>query len=64
MSSHTQDAYSLPQAAARLGIGTTLLRTLIKRNDINVVYIATKPVIRATEIDAYLDAAPTEPPTK
>lgn len=59
---HTQDAYSIAQAATRLGIGTSTLRQLIRRNEIAAKYIGTKPVIRAAEIDAYLDAAPSEPP--
>lgn len=57
-------AYSIPEAAESIGIGISKLRQKIRNSEIAVKYIDSKPVILATEIDAYLDSLPSEAPVK
>jgi len=59
----TRISYPLPDAAYAIGLGMTSLRELIDSGELTVHYLgtkATKPVIRAIDLDAYVDAQPTE----
>lgn len=57
-------AHSIAEAADALGIGTSKLRDKIRKNEIAVKYIDSKPVILTTELEAYLASLPSEAPVK
>ena len=60
----SKKAYSISETAEALGIGTSKVRDEIRKNKIAVKYIDSKPVVLATELDAYLESLPSEAPTK
>lgn len=53
-------AYSLDEAAARVGCSSRLLRAQIDHNYLLVRYINSKPVIPHEELVAWLNSLPTE----
>jgi hypothetical protein len=53
-------AYTLDEAAARVGCSTAFLRGQIKHNYLLARYIGTKPVIPHEELVAWLNNLPTE----
>lgn len=57
-------AYTLPEAADMAGTSVSVLRRKIANNDLTVRYIGHKPVVLASELEAWLEALPTEAPTK
>lgn len=60
----TKKAYTLAEAADAAGTSVPVLRRFIAKNDLTTRYIGHKPVILADELDAWLEALPTEAPTK
>lgn len=60
----TKLAYPLPEAAELAGTSLAVLRRKIAAHDLTVRYIGHKPVILADELKAWLEALPTEAPSK
>lgn len=57
-------SYSLPGAAEATGIGRTSIDAAIARGDLVVHYIGTKPIVRAADLDDWVQSLPTESPKK
>lgn len=57
-------AFSIEEAAAAVGYSTDTIRRAIRNNDLTARYVNTKPVVLATELTAWLESQPTEPPTR
>lgn len=57
-------AFSIEEAAAATGYSTDSIRKAIRNNDLAVKYANSKPVILATELQEWLEALPSEPPTR
>lgn len=53
-------ALTVPDAARYLGMSETALRGKIRDGDLELHYITSHPVIRVADLDALLDAAPTD----
>lgn len=53
-------AYTYQEAASSVGVSVRTLQRLVERGEIAVKYIGSKPVIRATELDAWLETLPSE----
>lgn len=53
-------AYSLDEAAARVGCSTTLLRRQIANSYLVARYVNSKPLIAHEELVAWLNSLPTE----
>jgi excisionase family DNA binding protein len=53
-------AYTYQEAANSVGVSVRTLQRLVERGDIAVKYIGSKPVIRASELDAWLETLPSE----
>lgn len=53
-------AYSMKDAAATLGISLSLLYEKIAAGEITPKYVNSKPLIPAPELQAWLEALPTE----
>jgi len=51
-------AYSIEEAAAATSYSTDTIRRAIKNNDLSVKYANSKPVILASELEAWLNALP------
>lgn len=56
----TKLAYTYQEAANAVGVSVRSLQRLVERGDIAVKYIGSKPVIPAKELDAWLEALPSE----
>lgn len=54
-------AYSVEEAAARVGISKDLLRSQIRNNYLVARYVASKPIIAHEELVEWLNSLPTEP---
>lgn len=57
-------AYSIEEAAAATGYSTDSIRKAIRNNDLAVKYANSKPVVLASELEAWLNALPSEAPTR
>jgi hypothetical protein len=57
-------AFSIEEAATATGYSTDSIRKAIRNNDLSVKYANSKPVILASELESWLNALPSEPPTK
>jgi len=57
-------SYSIEEAAVATGYSTDSIRKAIRNNDLSVKYANTKPVILASELESWLNALPSEPPTR
>lgn len=57
-------AYSIEEAAVATGYSTDSIRKAIRNSDLSVKYANTKPVILASELESWLNALPSEPPTR
>lgn len=55
-------SYTYEEAAASTGLSARYIRQLVAAGDIAVKYAGTKPLIQATELEAWLDALPSEAP--
>ncbi|MFK0042057.1 helix-turn-helix domain-containing protein [Paenarthrobacter sp. NPDC090517] len=53
-------AYTYQEAANSVGVSVRTLQRLVERGELAVKYIGSKPVIRASELDAWLDSLPSE----
>lgn len=56
----TPAALTVPDAARYLGMSETALRAKIRNGDIELHYLTSHPVVKVADLDALLDAAPTE----
>ena len=56
-------AYSLQEAAEIASTSVPVLRRKIANNDLTVKYINSKPVVLASELEAWLQSLPSEPTT-
>ncbi len=54
-------AYSVEEAAAKVGVSRDLLRAQIAHHQLVARYVNTKPIIAHDELVAWLDSLPTEP---
>lgn len=54
-------AFSIEEAAEASGYSTDTIRRAIRNNNLSVKYANTKPVILASELEAWLTALPSEP---
>lgn len=57
-------SFSIEEAATATGYSTDSIRKAIRNNDLGVKYANSKPVILASELEAWLNALPSEPPTR
>lgn len=57
-------AFSIEEAAAATGYSTDSIRKAIRNNDLAVKYANSKPVVLASELESWLNALPSEPPTR
>ena len=53
-------AYTYDQAAAAVGVSARTLRELVARGDLAVKYVGSKPLILASDLEAWLEALPSE----
>lgn len=51
-------AYSIEEAAVATSYSTDTIRRAIRNNDLSVKYANSKPVILASELEAWLNALP------
>ena len=54
-------AYSIEEAAEATSYSTDTIRKAIRNNDLAVKYYNTKPIILASELQAWAEALPSEP---
>lgn len=54
-------AFSIDEAAEAVGYSTDTVRRAIRNNDIAVKYANSKPIILASELQAWAEALPSEP---
>jgi excisionase family DNA binding protein len=57
-------SYSIEEAAEATGYSTDTIRRALRNNDLTARYANTKPVILATELREWLEALPTEAPSR
>ena len=57
-------AFSIEEAAAAVGYSTDTIRRAIRNNDLTARYANSKPIVMASELTAWLESQPTEPPTR
>jgi excisionase family DNA binding protein len=53
-------AYSIPEAALAVGVSESTIRRAVRSGSLPVKYPSGRPVIRAVDLEAWLDAAPDE----
>lgn len=53
-------AYTIPEAAAAVGLSERTIRDAIRRGDIAPRYLGSKPIIPAEELHDWLLSLPTE----
>lgn len=56
----TKLALTIAEAAEAVAYSDDVIRLAIKRGDLQASYANSKPVIRVTELERWLDALPTE----
>lgn len=54
-------AYTVEEAAARVGCSTDMLRAHMRQNYLTAKYVNSKPIIPHDELVAWLEALPNEP---
>lgn len=57
-------AYGYHDAAAAAGVSIDVIRRAVRAGDLTPRYPTSKPVIRAIDLQAWIDRAPTEKPEK
>jgi excisionase family DNA binding protein len=57
-------AFSIEEAAEATGYSTDTIRRALRRGDMTARYANSKPVILATELKEWLEALPTEAPSR
>jgi predicted site-specific integrase-resolvase len=55
-------AYNFEEAAEASGVSSRTLYRFVERGELAVKYINTKPVILASELEAWLESLPSEAP--
>lgn len=55
-------AYTFEEAAEQVGYSTDTIRRAVRKSDLIARYANSKPVILRSELIAWLDSLPTEPP--
>lgn len=55
-------AFNVQQAAELCGVSADVIRRAIARGDLIAIYPTSRPIIKATELDTWLDRLPTERP--
>ena len=55
-------AFTIEEAAEAVGYSTDTVRKAIRNSDLAVKYYNTKPIILASELQAWAEALPSEPP--
>lgn len=53
-------AYTLDEAADACGVSVDVIRRAIRTKDLPVRYPTSRPVIRRSDLEAWVDAAPEE----
>lgn len=53
-------AYNVQDAAAACGVSPDVIRRAIRSNDLPVKYVTSRPLVLASDLKAWLEAAPTE----
>jgi len=54
-------AFTIEEAAEAVGYSTDTVRRAIRNSDLAVKYYNTKPIILASELQAWAEALPSEP---
>lgn len=54
-------SYNLPEAAFAVGVGETKIRDAIKTGALTSHYIASRQVVLADDLDAWVRGLPTDP---
>jgi hypothetical protein len=57
-------AYTLAGAAEATGYSLSIIKQVIDKGDLTRRYANRKPIILATELQAWLDSLPYEPPSR
>jgi hypothetical protein len=57
-------AYSIDDAAAAVGYSSDTIRRQIDKGNLSVRYANRKPVILRSELEAWLESLPSEPPAR
>lgn len=57
-------SYSIPGAVVATGIGETTIRKALNDGDLVAHYVGSKPVIRAADLDEWVESLPTEKPER
>lgn len=57
-------SFSIEEAAEATGYSTDTIRRAIRNNDLSVKYANSKPVVLASELEAWLTALPSEAPKR
>ena len=57
-------SFSIEEAATATGYSTDTIRRAIRNNDLAVKYANSKPVVLASELESWLNALPSEAPTR
>jgi len=57
-------AFTIEEAAEAVGYSTDTVRKAIRNSDLAVKYYNTKPIILASELQAWAEALPSDPPVK
>lgn len=55
-------AYTYQEAAAAVGVSVDIIRRAVARGDLVPRYPSSRPVLPASEMQAWLEHLPTEPP--
>ena len=56
-------AYTIPEAARAVSYSVETIRLALRHGDLRASYANTKPVVRASELQRWLDSLPDEEPT-
>lgn len=60
----TPHSFEYHDAAAHVGVSVDVIRRAVRAGDLTPRYPTSKPVIRAADLQAWIDRAPTEKPEK
>ena len=56
----TRLSYTIPEAAAAVGVSEWTIRAEIRANRLAARYVGSKPLIPASELEAWLESLPSE----
>lgn len=60
----SKKGFTLPEAADVASVGLSTLKAAVDRGDLPKRYPSGRPIILASDLDAWLESLPTEPPKK